>query len=195
MRLIEKSLQSIIELYGTEGTQSVLSKFVCEKNKEVQDFIRNKAIDHEQKRFAKTILIFDKDADNQIVGFYSISIKSFVLNEKINTDKKKKYFGTSQTNGIVIPSLLIGQLGRNDSVETGFTGKELMDLIFRYISNVDNLVNSVICYVEHNGNANLRRFYETYGFEYFKRSYEENNKKLYCHMIKTSIVVDYVKKQ
>ena len=159
MRLIEKSLQTIIELYGTEGTKMVLSEFVCKKNKEVQDFIRHKAIDCEQRRISKTILIFDKDADYQLVGFYSLSIKSFVLDEKINTTQKKKYFGTAQTNGDVIPSLLIGQLGKNDAVKSEFTGKELMDLIFRYISRVDSIINSVICYVEHDGNKKIREFY------------------------------------
>ena len=56
--LFRKSLRFILAEYGVERTQKVLSSFICDNN-EVQDFINNRAITHEERGLARTILIFD----------------------------------------------------------------------------------------------------------------------------------------
>jgi hypothetical protein len=183
----EKSLRFILAEYGVERTQKVLSSFICD-NKEVQDFINNRAITHEERGLARTILIFD-DKNSIIVGFYTLSIKSLVLSEKLSSSKRKRYFGTAQTNGDVIPAILIGQLAKNDAVVTSFTGSDLMDLIFRYIYRVDKLLPSVVSYVEHNGSRSLFGYYEKHGFAYLPRVKEEKDKGLYCHVIQTRNIV------
>lgn len=101
MSIVQTSLKSVIDVYGLERTESVLSSFICD-NVEVQDFIRYKAINNENRRLARTILLFDKDSGMQLVGFYSIAIKSLISNYKLSTSRKNKYFGTAQTNGNVI---------------------------------------------------------------------------------------------
>ncbi|MBO6193249.1 MAG: hypothetical protein J6O00_03610 [Clostridiales bacterium] len=191
MNLVETSLKSIIDSYGPERTEAVLSGFVCD-NEEVQDFIKKRAINHENRRLARTMLVFDRNADMKLVGFYSITIKSLILKEKLSTSKKVIYFGTAQTNGNVIPAILIGQLGKNDAVKSKFTGSDLMNLIFEYIYEIDKLVPSVVAYVEHDGRESLVDYYEKNDFMYFKRESEENEKELYCHIISTQKIVDMV---
>lgn len=192
MKLVTVDLKSIIEDYGVERTRLVLSKFMCPSNPEVQDFISNRAIDHERRRLARTRLIIDEDAGYQIVGFYSLAIKSFVLSGKLSTSQKKKFFGTSQTNGDVIPAILIGQLGKNDNVTSEFTGSDLMDLIFRDICQMDTFIPSIVAYVEHNGSDCLVKYYEKHGFMYFKREKEEQESGLYCHIIKTKDIIQSI---
>lgn len=187
MTYSEKDLRSILSDYGTERTQKVLSGFICE-NEEVQEFIRDKAILQEERGLSRTILIFD-ESNGSMVGFYALSIKSLVLSDDLNTSQKKSYFGTSQTNGNVIPAILIGQLGKNDAVESTFTGSDLMSLIFGYIRNVDKLLPSVVSYVEHNGSQKLRDYYEKHDFTYLPRKAEEKEKGLYCHVIRTCDIV------
>ena len=187
MKYSEKDLRSILADYGPERTQKVLSGFICE-NEEVQEFIRDKAINQEERGLSRTILIFDEN-NGLLVGFYALSIKSLVLSGKLSSHKRKTYFGTSQTNGNVIPAILIGQLGKNDVVDSEFTGSDLMSLIFGYIRNVDKLLPSVVSYVEHNGSKKLCKYYEKHDFTYLPREKEEKEKKLYCHVIKTSDIV------
>ena len=183
----EKSLGLILAEYGVERTQKVLSSFICD-NSEVQDFINNRAITHEERGLAKTILIFDDD-NSIIVGFYTLSIKSLVLSEKLSSSKRKRYFGTAQTNGDVIPAILIWQLAKNYAVDSCFTGSDLMNLIFGYIYRVDKMLPSVVSYVEHNGSKNLFKYYEKHGFAYLPRTKEEKYKGLYCHVIQTRNIV------
>lgn len=192
MSYSEKSLRTILVDYGTERTQRVLSCFKCD-NEEVQDFINNKAISHEQRGLARTILIFD-EFKSVLVGFYTISIKSLVLSNKLSSNKKKTYFGTSQTNGDVIPAILIGQLGKNKAVDSDFSGSDLMSLIFRYIYRADKLLPSVVSYVEHDGSEKITKFYKKHGFSYFPREKEEQQKNLYCHVIQTKDIVESFEK-
>ena len=183
----EKSLKYILAEYGIERTQKVLSSFICD-NTDVQDFINNRAITHEQRGLSKTILIFDEE-NGVLLGFYTLSIKSLVLSDKLNSSKRKAYFGTAQTNGDVIPAILIGQLAKNEAVDSAFTGTDLMSLIFAYIYRADKLLPSVVSYVEHNGSKNLFRYYEKHGFSYLPRVKEEEEKGLFCHVIKTRDIV------
>ena len=112
-----------------------------------------------------------------------------MLSDKLSSSKKKSYFGTSQTNGDVIPAILIGQLGKNEAVKTDFSGSDLMNLVFRYICKVDSYLPSLVSYVEHDGNPKLIKFYESNGFSYLYRPTEEKNKHLYCHVIKTEDII------
>lgn len=157
MAFVEERLSVILKEFGEKETETVLSEFVCDDNKEVEEFIRKKAIKHENDGMSKTILIFDNDTDD-IVGYYTITTKSFLLH-KMNTSKKRKFFGTSQTNGNVLPSILIGQLGKNSATKSKFTGSNLMDCIFRYIFKMSEYTPSVVCYVEHNGSEKLINCY------------------------------------
>ena len=118
MAFVEERLSVILKEFGEKETETVLSEFVCDDNKEVEEFIRKKAIKNENYGMSKTILIFDNDTDD-IVGYYTVTTKSFLLH-KMNTSKKIKFFGTSQTNGNVLPSILIGQLGKKQCYKIEF---------------------------------------------------------------------------
>lgn len=189
MSFEEISLSTLIEKIGEDTTKKVLSDFVCKDNLEVEDYIRNKAMKHEKHGISKTVLVIDTKT-NAIVGFYSVTTKSFILNEKMNSTAKKRLFGTSQTNGNIIPAILIGQLGKNENVKSDFTGKMLMDFIFLYIKRMSDLTPSVIVYVEHDGREKLVKYYESVGFKPFKREKEESECGLYCHIIKTKDILN-----
>ena len=183
------SLAVLVKKIGEDTTETVLSDFICNTNLEVQDYLHNKAIKHEKRGISKTVLITDTKT-GAIVGYYSITTKSFILSEKINSNAKKRLFGTSQTNGNIIPAILIGQLGKNENVISDFTGKDLMSFIFRYIKKMSELTPSVIVYVEHDGRESLIKYYEQAGFKPFKREKEETEQGLYCHIIKTKDILD-----
>lgn len=187
----EKSLNELLQKYDEDSIQAVLSSFVCNENQEVEEFLKHKAINHEKKGLAKTVLILDPNCNYEIVGYYSISIKSLIIEGTLNTTQKKKYFGTSQTNGNTIPAILIGQLGKNEAVKSTFTGSNLIDFIIMYIKRMSLYTPSVIVYVEHNGTQKLFDFYEKHGFIYFPRNNEELLHGLYCHLIKTD---DFISK-
>ena len=89
MAFEEKSLKEILDCFGEDIVTDVLSEFVCTKNPEVEDFIRQKAISHETHGLAKTMLIFDSDNGYKIVGYYTISTKSLILTGRISSSKKK----------------------------------------------------------------------------------------------------------
>ena len=194
MAFSEISLGKMLNNLSKDVVKNILSTFACKKNPEVEDFLISKSIQHEEKGLAKTILIFDSTASFGIAAYYTISTKSFSM-EKMNSTSKKKFFGTSQTNGAIIPSILIGQLGKNDSCHSNITGHELMDFIFHYVYNMSILTPSVITYVEHNGHEKLKSFYEKFDFMYLKRENEELNNNLFCHVIQTKKIIEKINRQ
>ncbi len=193
MAYYEVSLLDYIDEVGKENIKSVLSKFVCKENEEVEYFLRERSLHNEIYGFAKTVLIFDSESEkNDIIAYYTITTKSLIFDKKMNSNKRKKFFGTSLTNGNAIPSILIGQLGKNEAISnSNFTGSHLMDMIFRYIINMSILTPSVVAYVEHNGSSKLRKYYEKHDFKYLQRDGEEANG-LYCHVIMTKNLVSKV---
>ena len=44
MEYIQLNILELLEIYGEEQLQERLSSFVCSKNRDVEDFIQNKAI-------------------------------------------------------------------------------------------------------------------------------------------------------
>ena len=52
------NLDGMLSQLGEETTKSILSSFSCPKNKDVENFLKEKAILFSQQNYAKTYLIF-----------------------------------------------------------------------------------------------------------------------------------------
>ena len=63
---IQIKLNELIEAIGEEKVKSILSSFVCPLNKDVEDFLRNKAIVFSARNFAKTNLVFWEPDDQKL---------------------------------------------------------------------------------------------------------------------------------
>ena len=51
-------LKDLLETIGEDGVKSILSDYVCPQNKDIQDFLSNKAIEFEKQGISTTYLIF-----------------------------------------------------------------------------------------------------------------------------------------
>lgn len=73
------NLQDMIEEIGEDRTKDILSDFLCDKNMDVQEFLRRKAIEFSKRGFAKTTLVFwvsDNDKEKYLVGYFALSNKN-----------------------------------------------------------------------------------------------------------------------
>lgn len=71
-----------IETFGEEVLKDVLSKFVSEKNSEIEEFIREKAIDFARQKLSITYLILNTD-NGVILGYFTLTHKSVILSSDI----------------------------------------------------------------------------------------------------------------
>ena len=58
MDYIELNLLEMLDTYGEDKLQSILSRFMCPQNIDVENFIQTKAIGFARQRLAMTYLVF-----------------------------------------------------------------------------------------------------------------------------------------
>lgn len=159
----------------------LLSTFSCEKDKDIENFLRNRAIDFEQINKARTYLVCDA-AEGRIVilGYFSISLKVLELSDELSNRKRKILDGLSaKLHGRVIksvPCYLIGQLAKNSDIsgEQAVDGTELINRAISIIRSAEMLVGGRYVLVECRDTPELIKFYEDNNFEQFEKLPFEN---------------------
>jgi hypothetical protein len=165
------ALKDIIEKFGKDDVNKVLSEFFCPINSDVEMFMHFKAYPYERAGMARTYLIIAQDQDKVygVCAIYSVTTKSISISQQMNSKSRRIAFGTTYAVGNPINAILIGQLSKNykDGNDQYITGELLMSLIIDHVRKMDILVPSVSVYVECEDKIELRKYYEKYGFTYF----------------------------
>lgn len=179
------NLTDILEAYGEEDTKRFLSCFSCPLNKDIQAFLKEKAIAFSQSGLAKTHLVYWQSEDmteTELVGYYSLAPK--ILSIKKDAVSKTKYKSISKfgvhnpySNCCDIPSILIGQIGKNFSNgnETLISGTELLGLALEKVKEVQMESGGRYTYLECEDIPELKDFYTDNGFtEFGKRTLDKD---------------------
>ena len=177
------NLKDIYNVLGEEKTREKLKNFTCELNKDVEYFIKEKAIEFSKQDFARTFIVTSEyQKTNVIVGYFAITNKSTVIKGKIlsNTKRKKllkyaKYNEESKGYHIALP--LIGQLEKNytNGYNKLITGDILLKMACDKIKETQNIMGGRYVFLECEDTPKIIKFYESNGFECFgKRNLEKD---------------------
>ena len=167
----EEDIQRLMEL---------LSSFCCTQDKDIEDFLHNRAIDFELINKSRTYLLCDDNVLCEkgklvILGYFSLALKVFNLREDVSNQTRKKLDGVSaKLHGEIInsvPCYLIGQLARNFAIpdERAISGAELIEQAFSFIHSAETLVGGRSVLIECHDNPKLIKFYNDNGFKEFAR--------------------------
>ena len=163
---------------------SMLCTFTCEKDRDIESFLHNKAIEFEKVDKGRTYLICDDNAlinQNKLIiqGYFTISLKDLILPENFSIRARKEldgYRGKIHGKPIrEVPCYLIGQLARNDSCSTtDLSGDSIMGEAIAVIDMVYNAVGGRYVMVECRDNEKLKSYYSKNDFkEFLKMPNEE----------------------
>ncbi|MDO4162729.1 MAG: N-acetyltransferase, partial [Pseudomonadota bacterium] len=160
---IQINLNDIIKGIGEENAKTLLSSFYCPLNKDVENFIRYKAIEFSKRDFAKTHLVFwctEDHSEIELVGYYTIAPKSFTISkDNVSRSQYKKISQYGEFDSLMkkctISSILIGQLGKNfaNGNDTLITGDELLKLALDKVSAIQNEIGGRYTYLECEDNT------------------------------------------
>ena len=175
-KYIQINLSEIIKAIGEDGAKSILSSFSC-PNKDVENFLKYKAIEFSKRDFSKTHLVFWSTLDEKekyLVGYYTIAPK-FISISKGNVSnsqyKKLSQYGEYDKyfKKCTISAILIGQLGKNytDGNDTLITGDELLKLALDKVKSIQTEIGGRYTYLECEDTPFLLSFYESNGFSQF----------------------------
>lgn len=176
---VEINLGDVIEQLGEDETKSILSSFSCPLNKDIENFIKYKAIEFSKRTTAKTHLVFWQTEDEksmEFVGYYTITSKVITIDRAVlsNSEAKKLrnqgvFDAAKQEYTVSAP--LIAQLGKNfnGGNDTLISGSDLLQLAVNKIRKIQKEIGGRFMYLECEDNAKLLAFYKKCNFKVFGR--------------------------
>ena len=113
---------------GDTVIESYVANFYCSKDFDIEDFLKRKAVLFEKLGKSRTFLVVDEDFD--IIGYFSLALSILDIPQILSNRKRKDMDGLSakRKGELVekIPSILIGQLAKNDLYIGKFSGNGLL---------------------------------------------------------------------
>jgi len=154
------------KVLGEDELQQVLSEFSCEKNTDVERFLKEQSIEFTKKNQSVTYLVFaNKDA--ALVGYFTLTIKPISVNaENFSNTMKRKIARVSELdaeNGTyTLSAYLIAQMGKNFSNDANerITGEQLMWAALDTIKELQYMAGGMVIFLETENNEKLMKFYE-----------------------------------
>lgn len=182
------TLKNLILAYNEDlsAVQDELNKFSCILNKDVENFLKDKSILFDRQGWSRTHLVYMSYKSSMVlVGYFTLANKNFVVknNSKISQTLKKRISKFGQYNEelkqYVVPSLLIGQIGKNDYYKFLIDGSVLLKYACDEVEKVQSIVGGKFVYLECEDKERLKDFYISNGFvEFGKRELESDERDL-----------------
>lgn len=159
----------LLRKYSIEELQEKFDSFSCQKNKEIELFIKNNAINFSLKHQSVSYIIFDTTT-NSVVAYFALSIKPirFNINALSNTALKRlqRISDVDLIDNSITPSAyLIAQLGKVDSSKIDI--HDIFYFLDNNIIDIQNACGGVVEFLESENNDKLIKMYQDKGFKTF----------------------------
>ena len=159
---------------GEDELRQILSEFLCDKNPDVERFLKEQSIDFTKKNQSVTYLVFSND-DASLVGYFTLTIKPITVNTNnfSNTMKRKiaRVSELDEENGTyTLSAYLIAQLGKNfkDGANEKITGEQILQAALDTIKELQYMAGGMVIFLEAEDKEKLMHFYEDEnGFKQF----------------------------
>lgn len=181
MNFSRVTIPEFVEITDEDSVKILLSEFSCDKNKEIEDFVRNKALDFSKRKITITHLLLDEESN--LVAIYALTHKAItingnLLNESVLKKLRKYALPEPNTNNFLVSAFLIAQFGKNSSNKNckQRIGNEIMQSVFEFIKKVQNQIGGRIIYLECEDKKELLDFYtnEQNRFSIFGERFSED---------------------
>jgi hypothetical protein len=150
---------------------AAVGKFSC-KDKEVEDFLRNKAFDFDARHKSRTYLVVDDEKAEQelvVLGFFSLTMKTLELGSTLSKNVIKRIDGFSK-EVMATEAVLIGQLGKNQNCQSVIDGQTILEFALDVVYMIHELAGGRIVFLECEDKPRLVDFYTSNGFIALQKS-------------------------
>ena len=168
----------MIEISDEAKAEELISIFMCKKDIDIESFIKTKAILFEKLGKSRTYFIYDEDREDfQILAYYTIAIQVLKIPDgMLSGNMIKRLDGLSANvrgNRISeFPTILIGQIGKNDKFSQSITGSEVIEYCLATIFEGQEKLGGRIIMLECKDVPYLIRLYKKFGFDLLEKDYE-----------------------
>lgn len=184
----EDSIMTILKEFKT------LPDYRTGDTNDVEKFLLENSIQYQKMGLATTHLVFSTYKGNSVlVGYFSIANKPLVLNSRaynnLSKTQQKRFSkvgyrlrgedGKQRKSDLIIPSFLIGQVGKNYAEEAlktkSINGFNLVALAEEMIKEAVSMVNGKYIWLECQPNEKLLKFYQNSGYNQVADYQDQHN--------------------
>lgn len=151
---------------GEEELLGFLSEFSCDKNIDVERFLKEQSVEFTKKNQSVTYLVFTNE-DVALAGYFTITIKPITVNaDSFSNTMKRKISRVGEldktNNTYTLSAYLIAQLGKNFSGNMGerIAGEQLLQAAMDTIKELQYMAGGMVVFLEADDNEKLIKFYE-----------------------------------
>ena len=176
---------------GEAALSSTLSGFAVPLNTEVEDFIRNKALQATKLKSSISYLVVDEELAD-VLGYFTLLVKPFTIQSKQLSSKNRRLIArfseeNTETGDYTASVYLIAQIGKNYSIqeELQISGNDLLNLALDKLRAAQNLIGGKLVLVEREADREkLLKFYNDNGFKSWNGRYDKKDQIQYDQMIR-----------
>jgi len=154
------SLQEFLDKFSSNQVKKILKSFKCSLNKDIENFLYNKAITFEKKIRTRTYLLLNKNT-LEVAGYFSIAISVLYANEV--KEKILLEIGNLQ-EAKDIPCLLIGQIAKSDNYKDVKLGDTLMEYTIEKLEIANKIIGGRFILLDAIHNEKVIDYYKKFGF-------------------------------
>lgn len=181
----------LIDSVGENEVQNGLSDFLCPQNGEIENFIRNNAIEFAKRKLSITYLLLD-NADGAITGYFTLTHKAIeIKNDNISNTTRRKLSAHARldedTNSFTASAFLLAQIGKNYGVDNGrrITGDVLIKYANDVMADIQRRIGGGIIYLDCEDKQQLKTFYiDKNHYKIFGERYSVSDDIRYLQMIR-----------
>ncbi|MDO4523003.1 MAG: GNAT family acetyltransferase [Eubacteriales bacterium] len=162
---IREYLQSNDDDLGEDALREVLSEFSCEKNPDVEKFLKEQAIEFTKKNQSVTYIVLSNDAE--LLGYFTLAIKPITVRvSAITKTMARKVARVSELNeydgSYLLSAFLIAQLGKNyrNDLDKRITGEQLLEAAVATIRELQFRAGGMVVFLEAVPEERLLYFYQ-----------------------------------
>ncbi|MCB4759145.1 MAG: hypothetical protein LGB53_03395 [Sulfurovum sp.] len=156
------SLSEIIENKNSRGgVKKLLKTFSCTRNRDLQDFLYNKAVTFEKNLRSRTYLYIN-NTTQEVAAYFTITINT-LHTDSISPEVIELLDGY-KNDVASIPCFLIGQLGKSDKFEPRKIGEYILNDAIEIIDQSQKSLGGRFILLDAINKEQVIKFYEANAF-------------------------------
>ena len=165
---------------------SALSDFRCKKDKDIEEFLSQKAVEYLKRRLCNTYLILDLSefikGKLKIEAYFTLSHKTLTVPDNFSKTRIQKIDGRNKY-AKSLHFVLIGQLGKyiDDKNASDITMSQILAYADEVIKQSSDLIPCRCVLVECSDEPNVKKLYEDNGFAFLQNDGKHNQ---YYYLLK-----------
>ena len=184
-------IDKLAKKVGDRVLSSTLAQFSIPLNKEVEDFIRNKALQATKLKSSITYVLVDEDIA-EVIGYFTLLVKPFTIPASCLSSTNRRLISrfsevNEETGNYTASVFLLAQIGKNYAIQRQYqvSGRNLLEVALDKLRAAQDLIGGKLVLIERETERmKLHDFYKANGFKSWNSRYDKNDNVQYDQMIR-----------